>query len=122
NKSIRNVPLNRVLVARLREYLAQHPNAHDADALLWPGRKRGGAGKTRGALDWSAQFNHDNLYRKHFLPALAALHIPCAGTTSATSTPARAQAPVCLSSASPSSWATLTSPRCTSTTCTCSTT
>jgi integrase len=75
-QSIRNVPLNSVLVARLREYLTQLPLAHDATAPLWPGRKRGGADKTRGALDWSAQFNHDNLHRKHFLPALAALHIP----------------------------------------------
>ncbi|WP_334147557.1 tyrosine-type recombinase/integrase [Microbacterium sp.] len=76
SNSIRNVPLNNVLVARLREYLAEHPFAHDASAPLWPGRKRGGGGKTRGALDWTAQFNHNNLYQKHFLPALAVLNIP----------------------------------------------
>ncbi|MBO3664047.1 hypothetical protein [Microbacterium stercoris] len=43
--------------------------------LALAGRKRGGAGKTRGAVDWCPQFNHDNLYRKRcFLPELAALH------------------------------------------------
>lgn len=74
--SIRKVPLDGVLVARMREYLTQHPLANNPDAPLWPGRRRGGHGKTRGALDYSIQFNHDNLYRKHFLPALAALGIP----------------------------------------------
>ncbi|WP_230667744.1 tyrosine-type recombinase/integrase [Microbacterium sp. MEC084] len=75
-KSIRKVPLNRTLAERLREHIAQHPHRNDPDAMLWPGRRRGGHGKTRGALDYSVQFNHDNLYRKHFLPALAVLGIP----------------------------------------------
>ncbi|MGR0318086.1 site-specific integrase [Agromyces sp. ZXT2-3] len=76
NKSIRNVPLEPALADRLRDYLEHHPHRHDRDAMLWPGRRRGGHGQSRGALDYSLQFNHDNLYRKHFLPALAELGIP----------------------------------------------
>lgn len=76
NKSIRNVPLHPVLVQRLRAHLEQHPSPSNPSAPLWPGRRRGGHGKTRGALDYSIQFNHGNMYRKHFLPALAALGIP----------------------------------------------
>lgn len=74
--SIRNVPLNRALADRLREHLEQHPHRLDPNAALWPGRRRGGRGMSRGALDHTIQFNHDNLYRKHFLPALAELGIP----------------------------------------------
>jgi len=74
--SIRKVPLEAVLAQRLREHLEQHPRGADPEAALWPGRRRGGHGKSRGALDYTIQFNHDNLYRKHFVPALEALHIP----------------------------------------------
>jgi integrase len=74
--SIRIVPLNRVLVERLREHLAQHPHAANPNAPFWPGRRRGGHGKTRGALDYTLQFNHGNMYQKHFLPVLAELGIP----------------------------------------------
>ncbi len=70
------MPLDRAPVARLHKHLEQHPNRHDREALLWLGRRRGGGGNCRGALDYQGQFNHDNLYRKHFRPALAELGIP----------------------------------------------
>ncbi|MCM3656336.1 site-specific integrase [Agromyces mediolanus] len=77
NKSIQNVPLHPVLVERLRAHLKQHhPSLSNPDAPLWPGRRRGGHGKSRGALDYSIQFNHGNMYKKHFAPALAELGIP----------------------------------------------
>lgn len=69
NKPIRNVPLRPAL-------LEQHPSPSNPDAPLWPGRRHSGHGKTRGALDYTIQSNHGNMYRKHFLPALAALGIP----------------------------------------------
>jgi integrase len=73
---IRNVPLNSVLVERLREHLAQHPSPANPAAPFWPERRRGGHGKTRGALDYGIHFNHCNLYRMHFLPVLEELGIP----------------------------------------------
>ncbi|WP_336629634.1 MULTISPECIES: site-specific integrase [unclassified Microbacterium] len=74
--SIRKVPLNRVLVERLREHVAQHPHGNDPDAMFWPGRRRGGRSGGRGTLDYDIQFNLDNFYRKHFLATLKELRIP----------------------------------------------
>ncbi|WP_166548912.1 hypothetical protein [Agromyces luteolus] len=54
----------------------QHPQQHDRAALLWPARRCGGHGASRGALDYSLPFSRDSQYRKHYLPALAKLGIP----------------------------------------------
>lgn len=57
DKSIRTVPLRRVLVYDLTEYLAEHPHRDDPTAPLWPGRSlraaaSGGAGST-GISAWT---------------------------------------------------------------------
>lgn len=118
---IRNVPLNRVLVERLREYVAQHPSASNPNAPFWPGRRRGGHGKSRGALDYSLQFNHGNMYRMHFLPVLAELGIPAVRWHDLRHFYASACAAAGTRLSAPrSTWATPTSRRCTSTICTCS--
>lgn len=74
--SIRKVPLHPVLVPRLRDHVATHPFSNDPDAMFWPGRRHGGRGGGRGTLYHAIQFNLDNFYWKHFLPALAELGIP----------------------------------------------
>lgn len=61
---------------RLREHVASHPLRNDPEATFWPGRRRGGRGGGQGTLDYAIQFNHDNFYRKHFLPTLEELKIP----------------------------------------------
>lgn len=125
NKSIRNVPLNPCpRGSRTGGYLTHHPNAHDADALPSPGasvaaRARRAARSTGVPSSTTTTFT-GSAASSQSSPRCTPPR--CAGTTSAASTPAREPAPACLSSASPSSWGTLTSPQCTSTTCTRSTT
>lgn len=65
-RSTRNVPLLLPeLVDALRDYLDEHPNRHDPDAGLWPGRHPG-----THALDYSRHPDHGNWMRWYYHPAL----------------------------------------------------
>ena len=46
-KSVRDVPLSPSLLAALRDRIATHPYRADPDALLWPGRRKGGPADKR---------------------------------------------------------------------------
>jgi integrase len=66
-RSTRTVPLlSAGLVKDLAAYLEQHPRRANPDALLWPGRQKGG----HHAVDWSRPFNQGSFYRWHWRPAL----------------------------------------------------
>lgn len=65
-RSTRNVPLLLPdLVSALDDFLAEHPNRHDPDAGLWPGRRPGTHG-----LDYSRHVDHSSWMRWYFKPAL----------------------------------------------------
>ncbi|MFT2706259.1 site-specific integrase [Clavibacter zhangzhiyongii] len=72
-KSVRDVPLRRVLVTALRDYLDEHPHKADPKAWLWPGRHHAGGGEWRGALDWSKPLDFDSFYRNRYKPAAVAV-------------------------------------------------
>lgn len=74
--SVRDVPLPGFLVAELREYIAAHPRRGEPSAPLWPARRRGGYGDSRGQLLWDGQLSIGHVYATHFLPALERLGIP----------------------------------------------
>lgn len=74
--SVRDVPLPGFLVAELRAYIEVHPRRSDPTAPLWPARRRGGHGDSRGLLLWDGQISIGHVYATHFLPALERLGIP----------------------------------------------
>lgn len=76
DKSIRTVPLRRVLVDDLTDYLAEHPHRDDPTASLWPGRNYAGGGEWRGGLDWSKRMDYDSFYRRRFREAARAIGRP----------------------------------------------
>lgn len=76
DKSIRTVPLRRVLVDDLTDYLAEHPHRDDPTAPLWPGRDYAGGGEWRGGLHWSKRMDYDSFYRRRFREATRAVGRP----------------------------------------------
>ncbi|MBU4557491.1 MAG: tyrosine-type recombinase/integrase, partial [Actinobacteria bacterium] len=76
----RKVPLPPSLLSELRDHLAQHPHHDDPDALLWPGRDKGGdirhnltpEGADR-RLNYNKALRCEGVYRSHVVPALEAL-------------------------------------------------
>lgn len=75
-RAVRDVPMTSSLLAELQEHIAAHPYRSDPDALLWPGRKKGGYGANRAALSYDVPFRHGSVYRGHLKPALEELGIP----------------------------------------------
>ncbi|WP_336629992.1 MULTISPECIES: tyrosine-type recombinase/integrase [unclassified Microbacterium] len=61
----RSVPLPRSIREEMADYLANHPNRHDPDAALWPGRIPGSAGDPHG-LDYDRQFDIGSVIRYYF--------------------------------------------------------
>lgn len=59
------------VVADLRRYVAQHPNAAGPEELLWPGKLAGSP-----QLDWSAPFDHRVFVRRTFGPASRRAGLP----------------------------------------------
>ncbi|MFH8248965.1 tyrosine-type recombinase/integrase [Microbacterium sp. B2969] len=56
----------------VREHIAQHPYRGDPDALLWPGRRKGGAPGQRAPLSYDHPFRHESVYKSYVLPAMVA--------------------------------------------------
>ncbi|GGR28849.1 tyrosine-type recombinase/integrase [Agromyces mediolanus] len=75
-KAVRDVPLTRSLLRALAQHVEAHPYRSDPDALLWPGRKKGGAPGKRAPLSYDVPFRHGSVYRGHLKPALEELGIP----------------------------------------------
>ncbi|GAA1997309.1 site-specific integrase [Microbacterium pumilum] len=71
----RDVPLSASLLLALREHIAAHPYRADPDALLWPGRRKGGHGDHRAPLSYDAPFRHESVYRSYVQPAMIAAGI-----------------------------------------------
>jgi integrase len=70
-RSTRNVPLlNRDLIADLREYLMQHPNSGEGDALFFPARSNGSR-----RLDYSRPIDTGGVRTYYMLPAVKRLGI-----------------------------------------------
>lgn len=74
-KSVRDVPVSPGLLLALREHIAAHPHRDDPDALLWPGRLKGGSPEHRGAISYDAPFRHESTYKSYVLPAMVAAGI-----------------------------------------------
>lgn len=66
--SRRRVPLTAATTALLRDYLAEHPRAHEPEAPLFPGIT---AHTPRLVLDWAEPLRHLTFYRAVFRPAVA---------------------------------------------------
>ena len=64
------------LAGQLAEYLAEHPNAADPAAPLWPGRNYAGGGEWRGRLDWTKRLDYESFYRNRFRPAATRAGLP----------------------------------------------
>lgn len=75
-RSSRDVPIRRELLADLAHYLESHPELHNPDAPLWPGRVQGGHGAGKSAPDFSRQFDVASVARYYFKPALSRLDLP----------------------------------------------
>lgn len=75
-RSTRDVPLRRDLLADLAAYLERHPNRHDPEAGLWPGRLPGNHRDDPNVLDYDRQFDPVTVYRYFFKPALVRLGLP----------------------------------------------
>lgn len=71
----RDVPLPGKLLLALRDHIAAHPHRADANALLWPGRRKGGAPGARAPLSYDVPFRHDSVYKTYVLPAMLAAGI-----------------------------------------------
>ena len=71
----RDVPLAPSLLVALREHIAQHPYRNDPDALLWPGRRKGGAPGARAPLSYDAPARHESIHSGHVRPAMEELGI-----------------------------------------------
>ena len=54
----RDAPLPGSLLLALHGHIDQHPHRGDADALLWPGRRKGGAPGQRAPLSYDVPFRH----------------------------------------------------------------
>lgn len=74
-KSVRDVPLAPSLLVALGEHIARHPHRADPDALLWPGRRKGGAPGSRAPLSYDVPFRHESVHRSYVLPAMEAVGI-----------------------------------------------
>jgi integrase len=79
-KSARTVPLPPWLVARMADYLADHPRADEPTAPLWPNRALGGA-RRRGCraiapLDYTEPVDTGAFYKNVLRPALEAVGLP----------------------------------------------
>lgn len=74
-KSIRDVPLTAGLLVALREHIDQHPYRADPNALLWPGRRKGGAPGARAPLSYDVPFRHASVHRGHVVPAMEAVGV-----------------------------------------------
>lgn len=74
-KSVRDVPLSPSLLAALRDHIATHPYRADPDALLWPGRRKGGAPGERAPMSYDVPFRHESVYKSYVLPAMKAAGI-----------------------------------------------
>jgi integrase len=73
NGKRRSVRLAAWLADDMQAYLSRHPNAQDADAPLFPGRRYDPQpGGQRGAMDWSKPYNHQLFYRRMWKPATKA--------------------------------------------------
>lgn len=71
----RDVPLPGSLLLTLREHIAQHPHRADPGALLWPGRRKGGAPGERAPLSYDVPFRHESVYKSYVMPAMLAAGI-----------------------------------------------
>lgn len=74
-KSVRDVPLSPSLLAALRDHVTAHPYRADPDALLWPGRRKGGAPGERAPMSYDVPFRHESVYKSYVLPAMRAAGI-----------------------------------------------
>ncbi|MFC7926104.1 tyrosine-type recombinase/integrase [Microbacterium laevaniformans] len=68
----RDVPLPGSLLLALHEHIGQHPHRGDVDALLWPGRRKGGAPDQRAPLSYDVPFRHESVYKSYVMPAMVA--------------------------------------------------
>lgn len=69
------MPLPGSLLLALREHIAAHPHRTDPEALLWPGRQKGGAPGNRAPLSYDVPFRHDSVYKTYVVPAMVAAGI-----------------------------------------------
>lgn len=69
-KSVRDVPLSPGLLLALREHISAHPHRGDPDALLWPGRRKGGAPGERAPLSYDVPLRHESVYKSYVRPAM----------------------------------------------------
>ncbi len=74
-KSVRDVPLSPSLLAALRDHIATHPYRADPDALLWPGRRKGGPAGKRAPLSYDVPFRHESVHKSYVRPAMEAVGI-----------------------------------------------
>jgi len=68
----RDAPLPGSLLLALHGHIDQHPHRGDADALLWPGRRKGGAPGQRAPLSYDVPFRHESVYKSYVMPAMVA--------------------------------------------------
>jgi len=71
-RSARDVPMRRELLEAVAAYLEDHPERHNPDARLWPGRVQGGFGTRKSAIDFGRQLDITGVYKHYFVPAARA--------------------------------------------------
>jgi len=71
-RSSRDVPMRRELLEAVAVFIEAHPERHNPDARLWPGRVQGGFGETKSAIDFDRQLDITGVYKHYFIPAARA--------------------------------------------------
>lgn len=71
-RNARDVPMRREILQAVAAHIESHPERHNPDARLWPGRVQGGFGDGKSALDFDRQLDISGVYRHYFIPAAKA--------------------------------------------------